>query len=76
MKRVRATDVKVDIDNTGGLISFDRRVPLIVNITNYAFTYSGNVEAVRRDFETDQEWRMKIGGKSATVECCDSDSLF
>lgn len=73
MKRVRATDVKVDIDDTGGLISFDWECPYC-HMTNYAFTYSGNVEVVCGDFETDQE--CDYCGKSATVECCDSDSLL
>lgn len=73
MRRIRATDVKIDVDDTGGLISFDWECPYC-HMTNYAFTFSGNVEALSGDFQTDQE--CEYCGKSATVECCDPGSLF
>lgn len=73
MRRTRGTNVRIDVDSTGGLITVDWHCPYCGQY-NSGFYFSSNVGVLRGDFEIDHE--CDDCGKMVTIECSDSEPLF
>lgn len=73
MRRVRGTDVKVDVDGTGGMVSVDWHCPYCGEY-NAGFYFSSNAYVMSGDFEVDET--CENCGKLTTIECCDAEKLF
>lgn len=66
MKRIRGSNVKIDVDSTGGFISVDWYCPYCGEY-NAGFYFSSNIVALQGDFEIDHE--CDSCDKMVTIEC-------
>ena len=73
MRRVTGSNVKVKVDETGGMVSVDWECPYCGEF-NAGFYFSSNAEAMSGDFEVDE--CCDDCGKMCTIECCDAELLF
>ena len=73
MKRTEGTNVKVDTDSTGGMVSVDWCCPYCDSM-NFGFYFSSNAGVMSNDFEIDHE--CDTCGKMVTIECRDASTLF
>lgn len=73
MRVVRGLDVKVSVDESGGMISVDWHCPYCGEY-NAGFYYSSKSDILSGDFEIDHE--CEECGKMVTIECIGVQELF
>lgn len=73
MKKVNGTNVKVDKNDTGGMISVDWVCPYCGS-ENYGFYFSSKTHAMQGDFELDHE--CDECEKMVTIICRNAKKLF
>ena len=73
MRRTKGLDVKVSIDNTGSFVSVDWHCPYCGEFNSGLYFSNNNVDT-QGNFEIDHE--CDSCGKTVTIECTDTESLF